>query len=58
MKSPNDEYECLLCGAVLTIPPDKEPIIMFIGRRVSGMVRAITVDGREIHRCEVRRGGL
>jgi hypothetical protein len=54
VKSPDHGYECSLCAAVLAIPPNKEPIIMFIGRHTRGKVRAITVDGLEIHRCEVR----
>ena len=54
MKSPNAGYECSLCGALFTVPPNKEPIVMFIGSRIRDKVRTVTVDGREIHRCRVR----
>ncbi len=44
--------ECRLCAAPLTLPPNSgEPVILWVENR---KVRAIRVNGREIHRCRTQ----
>jgi hypothetical protein len=54
MRLVGDHHECAHCGAHLDIQPDEVGIVVF--RAASGQpnARVILVNGREIHRCEVR----
>jgi len=55
----NGKWLCVLCGAELDVPDGKQPKVMLIGRSGKRNVRALVIDGMEIHRCEVpsRNGG-
>jgi len=46
--------ECAHCGAHLDIEPDQIGIVVFCAASGKPNVRAVLVDGREIHRCEAR----
>ena len=46
-------YECALCGAVLTIPLTAKPRVVLEARSGKRNVRILSMDGRELHRCEV-----
>jgi hypothetical protein len=46
-------YECTLCGAVLDIPEDKVPLVVITAASGEPNMRAIMVEGTEIHRCPI-----
>jgi len=46
-------YECTLCGAVLDIPEDKVPLVLIAAASGEPNMRAIIVEGEEIHRCPI-----
>jgi len=54
MRLVDGRYECAQCGAVLAIAPEAEPMVVFHAASGQSTVRVITVDGHEIHRCDVR----
>ncbi len=43
---------CMLCGAIVDIPPGKKPVRVLQGTSGKPNVRVIKIDGVEIHRCE------
>jgi hypothetical protein len=45
--------KCVLCDATLDVPDGAEPKSHIEGRSGEPNVRVLTVEGREIHRCEV-----
>jgi hypothetical protein len=45
---------CVICGAIVSIPPGKTPVRVLHGASGKPNVRIIKVDGVEIHRCESR----
>jgi hypothetical protein len=47
------KYQCVLCGALLEIPPDKEPSVVIKAASGSPNLRTIICDGEEIHSCEM-----
>lgn len=49
-----DHKECAHCGAVLDIPEGKAPTITFVGSSGKPNARVVVVDGKEIHRCDLR----
>jgi hypothetical protein len=42
---------CMLCGAIVNIPPGKTPVRVLQGASGKPNVRIIKIDGIEIHRC-------
>jgi hypothetical protein len=46
------KYECANCGEVLKVPRGVEPTVVFRGGSGKPSVRALLVNGREIHQCE------
>jgi hypothetical protein len=46
-------YECAHCGEYLDIPLTKKPVITMTARSGEPNVRVLSLDGREIHRCEI-----
>jgi hypothetical protein len=53
MRLLDGRYECAHCGAVLNLPMLAEPQIVFRAASGKANVRALYVDGQEIHSCEV-----
>ena len=53
MRLHDGRYECAHCGEVLDIPLIDDPQVMI--RAASGQpnTRTLSLDGREIHRCEI-----
>jgi hypothetical protein len=47
-------YECILCGAVLDIPTDKQPQVVIKAAGGSPNMRTIVYDGHEVHRCRIQ----
>ena len=54
MRLVDGRYECAHCGTVLEMAPEAEPRVVFHAASGQPNMRVITVEGREIHRCEVR----
>jgi hypothetical protein len=54
MRLVNGRYECAHCGAVLDVDASLVPTVMFHAAGGQPNMRVIRVDGREVHRCEVR----
>jgi hypothetical protein len=54
MQLVDGRYECAHCGALLELDADAEPTIVFHAASGRPNMRVITVDGHEIHRCEVK----
>ncbi len=48
------KYVCAQCGALLDIPPVPDPQVTVHAASGKPNVRVLTLDGREIHRCELR----
>lgn len=53
MRRRGGRYVCELCEAVLDIPPDAKPKLMFVQEADGPRIRLLVIDGQEIHRCEV-----
>ena len=49
-------YECVLCGVVLDVPVTASPTAVLEARGGRRNVRVLTIDGSELHRCEVDAG--
>jgi len=45
-------YECARCGVMLDVPDHAQVRTMIMQSSGEPAVRAILVDGKEIHRCE------
>jgi hypothetical protein len=45
-------YECARCGVMLDVPDAAQVRTMIMQSSGQPAVRAILVDGKEIHRCE------
>ena len=56
MRKVADGYERALCAMKLDVEPAEVPRVMFHAAGGKPNVRVITVNGREVHRCEVRSG--
>lgn len=54
MRLVGDHHECASCGARLDIQPHQVGVVVFHAASGQPNVRVILVDGREIHRCEMR----
>jgi hypothetical protein len=54
MRLTDGRYQCLVCGAVLDIPTDREPHVVIVAASGAPNMRTIVYEGVEIHRCEVR----
>jgi hypothetical protein len=46
------QYECVLCCAVLDLPIDATPKVTIKAASGKPTWRVLSVDGKEIHRCE------
>jgi hypothetical protein len=53
MRLVDGRYECALCGEVLDIPFGAEPTVVLHAASGRPNVRVISVDGVEVHRCNV-----
>jgi hypothetical protein len=53
MRLVNGKPQCAYCRTELDVPEGKQPQQMIVGTSGRKNVRALLVDGREIHRCEV-----
>lgn len=53
MRIVNGRYECAYCGAQLDIPLIAEPRVMISAASGKPNVRTLTLDGNEIHSCEI-----
>jgi hypothetical protein len=49
----NRKYECSLCGALLDVTKDQTPLVTIAAAGGKPNMRTISVDGREIHRCQI-----
>jgi hypothetical protein len=48
------EDKCSVCGADLDLPETAKPRTMIAGASGKPNMHVISVDGKEIHRCEVQ----
>lgn len=53
MRLVNGKWACAVCGAELDVPDGKRPTVVLIGSSGKRNVRALVIEGEEIHRCEV-----
>ena len=53
MRRVDGTYQCVLCGAVLDIPFPAAPHAVLEAHAGKRNVRVLSMDGRELHRCEV-----
>jgi hypothetical protein len=53
MRLNDGRYECVHCGAVLDIPLVGEPKVMIHGASGEPNMRVLSLNGKEIHRCDV-----
>ena len=51
MRLRNGKRECVICGAHLDVPDGKQPDVMIVGASGKPNMRAVLVDGEEMHRC-------
>ena len=49
----DNEFECVLCRALLDVPPDAVVDVMIHGGSRRPAERGITFNGIEAHRCEI-----
>ena len=49
----SDRYVCEYCGAWIDAPRDQVPRSVLTGKSGQPSMRVLSVDGREVHRCEV-----
>jgi len=54
MRMVNGAWQCLYCQAELDVPDGRQPRPMLIGQSGKPNVRVLILDGKEIHRCEIR----
>jgi hypothetical protein len=54
MRLRDGHYECTLCGAVLDITIDVQPITMVKVTGSAPAVRVILVEGVEVHCCPIK----
>jgi len=53
MRQVKGRHECAYCGAPLELEADEVAMVVFRGASGEPNMRAIGVNGREIHRCAV-----
>jgi len=51
-----DNSVCAQCGARLAVPDGRTPSVRFVGTGGRPNRRVVTIDGKEIHRCDAPRG--
>jgi len=51
----NGKWRCSRCGALLSIPLDASPKVVFSALGGTANYRSIMLHGEEIHRCVVDR---
>ena len=56
MRLHKGRYECFYCGAVRDLPGDQDPQVVIHATSGKPNVRVVSIEGREVHRCEVIRG--
>jgi hypothetical protein len=45
------KFRCVLCGALVDVPDGKRPLVLIKARSGEPNMRAITLDGVELHAC-------
>ena len=55
MRQIDGRWVCVECGAVLDIASDENPKATIHAASGKPNVRVLVVDGKEVHRCEVRQ---
>ena len=46
-------YGCTLCGVTVTVESDQPAVVVIVGQSGKPNVRVASVEGVEIHRCEL-----
>jgi hypothetical protein len=46
-------YECALCGTLVDVPEDANPVVMLKSASGTPTLRTIVADGKEVHACPV-----
>jgi hypothetical protein len=49
------KYVCAQCGAALEVTREARPRVEIQQSPDAPMIRVLSIDGREIHRCEIRK---
>jgi hypothetical protein len=49
-------YECAQCRIALEVPPYATPVVTIIAASGKPNMRAVSIDGVEIHRCVIASG--
>jgi hypothetical protein len=56
MRELDGQWACRECGAVVDgVPPGRTPKVTINAASGRPNVRVLTIDGEEVHRCELRR---
>jgi hypothetical protein len=55
MRRKGDRYECAMCGEILDVADAAKVRTMLIQGSGTPTMRAVLVDGKEIHRCAVKQ---
>jgi hypothetical protein len=57
MRLHDGRYECVLCGAVLEVPTDHEPLVVIKAAGGKPNIRVIVYEGKEVHACPMQPKG-
>ncbi len=55
MRQHDGKWVCAHCGAELDVPKGAEPKVTIHAASGKPNVRVLMLDGKEIHRCEIKR---
>ena len=55
MREREGRYECAHCGAVIDVPRHARPRVIIQMASEEPLVRVLTLNGKEVHRCEIER---
>ena len=58
MRVRDGTYQCSMCGTTLDVVPNVLPQVTIIAAGGKPNIRILTVDGREVHRCDVSSDSL
>jgi hypothetical protein len=53
MREREGRYECAHCGASVDVPPQAQPRVIIQMSSEEPLVRVLTLNGKEVHRCEI-----
>ena len=56
MRQLDGRWVCVECGATIDVPNGKDPKPTIHAASGKPNMRVLMIDGKEVHRCEVRRG--